>query len=84
MIPATTVCPDGWTREYHGYLMAQKKYLRRTEYICVDKKPDLTVGTQNWGKGAFLHFVETKCGALPCDIDSYTENYELSCVVCTG
>lgn len=83
MVPATTECPAGWRREYHGYLMAQKSYLKRTEYICVDHQPDLTIGTENWGKGALLHFVETRCGILPCNSGQYQEYWELSCAVCT-
>lgn len=86
MIPGTTVCPSGWRSEYHGYIMAQKRYLKRTEYICVDHKPDLDPSTKNWGKGAFLHFVETRCGALPCRTSKgnhYKANLELSCVVCS-
>lgn len=87
MVPATTVCPDGWRREYHGYIMAQKRYLKRTEYICVDHKPDLDIATKNWGKGAFLHFVETRCGVLPCRTSKgnhYQEFLELSCAVCSS
>ncbi|XP_057307566.1 uncharacterized protein LOC130645557 [Hydractinia symbiolongicarpus] len=83
MVPATTECPEGWRREYYGYLMAQKSYLKRTEYICVDHQPDLTIGTENWGKGALLHFVETRCGVLPCNSGQYQEYWELSCAVCT-
>ncbi len=39
MIPAKTKCPVGWTREYYGYLMADKNNdnRSRTEYVCVDK-----------------------------------------------
>jgi len=83
MIPGTNVCPVGWKREYYGYLMAQKKYLKRTEFICVDHKPDLTVGTENWGKGAFLHFVETRCGVLPCRKGMYQDYLEMTCVMCS-
>ncbi|XP_047128044.1 uncharacterized protein LOC100211639 isoform X1 [Hydra vulgaris] len=83
MIPAVTECPVGWHKEYQGFLMTQKKYLQRTEYICVDKKPDFIEDTKDWGKGGFLHFVESKCGVLPC-INSYKDSWELSCVVCTN
>ena len=84
MVPATTSCPDGWNREYQGYLMAQKRYLKRTEYICVDRKPDLSSKTAKWDKGGFLHFVETRCGALPCRSNQYVEYRELPCAVCSS
>lgn len=83
MIPGTIICPEGWKREYHGYLMAQKKYLKRTQYVCVDHQPDLIIGTESWGKGAFLHFVETLCGVLPCSKGLYKKHLEITCAVCT-
>ena len=36
MIPARLTCPDGWTKEYSGYLMAQHTSYIRTTYVCVD------------------------------------------------
>lgn len=84
MVPATTKCPTGWNREYQGFLMAQKRYLKRTEYICVDRKPDLSAATSKWDKGGFLHFVETRCGALPCRSNGYVEYRELPCAVCSS
>ena len=84
MIPATTTCPKGWNRQYEGFLMAQKRYLKRTEYICVDKNPNLDPSTVKWDKGGFLHFVETRCGVLPCRRNEYEEYKELSCAVCSN
>ncbi|XP_072019503.1 uncharacterized protein [Amphiura filiformis] len=40
MIPATTYCPTGWTREYSGYLAAARWNHPRTEYVCLDEDPE--------------------------------------------
>ena len=38
MIPATTTCPSGWTREYYGYIMSgHYSHKGRTEFLCIDK-----------------------------------------------
>ena len=86
MIPARIHCPSGWTREYQGYLMATQQYMKRTEYICVDHKPDISKGAGQWNKGGLLHFVETSCGVLECHKrvkGKYRENWEVTCVVCS-
>ena len=38
MIPAKYTCPTGWTREYYGYLMAERTHSvhRRAQYTCMD------------------------------------------------
>ena len=86
MKPASTRCPVGWTGEYRGYLMAQKYYMKRTEYICVDGQPDTM--RERWSSngqlGGVLNFVETVCSILPCGSkDEYIDNAELACVVCS-
>ena len=82
MIPARNVCPTSWTLEYKGYLMtAHDNYRGRTQYICVDGAPTVTLGTHADKIGASLRFVEGYCGSLPCG--PYVNGYELTCVVCT-
>ena len=39
MTPAQVKCPNSWTTEYVGYLLAGRKTNRRSEFICVDKVP---------------------------------------------
>ena len=79
MIPAKTSCPDGWTREYYGYLMTE--HIKRTEYVCVDKDMDPVPGSQHHiGSGHFWH-VEGHCDGVPCP--PYNNYKELNCVVCT-
>ncbi|XP_077998536.1 uncharacterized protein LOC144451536 [Glandiceps talaboti] len=85
MIPARNVCPDSWTREYYGYLMAAHySHEGRTEFICVDKSAKARPATRISQDGALLYPVEGICsntGGLPCD--PYVNGNELTCAVCT-
>jgi hypothetical protein len=81
MIPGRNACPAGWTREYKGYLMAEKHDHHRTMYTCVDQDPDYTRGTRANLNGALFYYVEGICGTLPCK--PYIEGRELTCAVCT-
>jgi hypothetical protein len=81
MIPGRNVCPAGWTREYKGYLMAEKHSYYRTMYTCVDENPDYTRGTHANLDGALFYFTEGVCGSLPCK--PYIAGLELTCAVCT-
>ena len=88
MIPASDTCPDGWTQEYDGYLMAEHSFtetavsnVRHTrEYVCVDGAPEVAVGPIDQSQSIFL-FVKVGCGTLPCS--KYHNAWELSCVVCS-
>ncbi|CAK9300015.1 unnamed protein product [Gordionus sp. m RMFG-2023] len=93
MIPGSFRCPDGWTNEYNGFLMASLEKQTRTSFICVDEEAQSTgrAGGSNLnlipgqGKnnkdGSVLVVVEVKCGNLPCR--KYPDGYELPCAVCT-
>ncbi|KAI8520390.1 hypothetical protein Bbelb_001440 [Branchiostoma belcheri] len=82
MIPARNTCYSGWTREYHGYLMAEyHDHNSNKEYVCVDEQPEAVPGGQENHDGATLYPVEARCGSLPCP--RYVEGRELTCVVCT-
>jgi len=80
MIPARTQCPDGWTKEYAGYLVSEYKTDRkRSSYICVDEAPEIAVGSSQWQSISYP--VEVQCGSLPCSV--YISGRELTCVVCS-
>ncbi|PVD18682.1 hypothetical protein C0Q70_21232 [Pomacea canaliculata] len=67
MIPGTNVCPNGWTLEYSGYLMAGRDdHPASTEYICVDKKQDARYGSNANNNGKVYHYTVGICGSLPC------------------
>ena len=81
MIPGTTNCPTGWTKEYSGYLMAEHNtHAKPGEYLCVDATttPQGNLANHN---GNLLYPVEAECGALPCL--PYVQDREISCAVCT-
>ncbi|XP_019617292.1 PREDICTED: short-chain collagen C4-like [Branchiostoma belcheri] len=82
MIPARDTCYSGWTREYHGYLMAERhNHAGSKEFVCVDEQPEVMQGGQANQWGALFFPVEARCGSLPCP--NYVEGRELTCVVCT-
>ncbi|KAI0232754.1 hypothetical protein LSAT2_016965 [Lamellibrachia satsuma] len=82
MIPAKLTCPDGWTKEYSGYLMSQHYTLKRTTYVCMDNAPEVVQGGEPNKNGALFYNTEAKCGSLPCP--NYVEGWEITCVVCTS
>jgi len=85
MVPAKYTCPTGWTREYYGYLMAQhygsRVYHYHSQYTCVDTALKPVNGSSASNNGLPFHFVEGRCGSLPCP--PYNNTRELSCAVCT-
>ena len=83
MMPAKYTCPKDWTTEYYGYLMAERSYYDhyRSQYTCVDKSLKPVIGTHYNHNGLLFHFVEGRCGSLPCP--PYEETKELTCAVCT-
>ena len=83
MVPDKYTCPSGWTREYYGYLMAELKAADRqhTQYTCVDSSLKPVPGSSANHDGLIFHFVEGRCGSLPCP--PYDNTKELSCAVCT-
>ncbi|XP_062599320.1 short-chain collagen C4-like [Saccostrea cucullata] len=82
MIPGRTVCYDGWTLQYKGYLGAgYHDHPSATEYICVDENIQSVPGGFENKDGKLIYPVVAKCGALRCS--PYIENKPLTCVVCT-
>jgi len=80
MIPARTQCPDGWTKEYSGYIVAEHRGYTRASYICLDEAPEVAAGGYASDQ-AVVYPVEVNCGSLPCSI--YITGRELTCVVCS-
>jgi len=82
MVPARQECHEGWVREYHGFLMAEREtHVSSKEYVCMDGEPAFIPGTHANFDGALFHFQEAVCGSLPCL--PYIGGRELTCVVCT-
>lgn len=85
MMPGTTACPAGWTREYAGYISGQMKFKRRTEFLCLDEQPDTKRDPLRLDRAlTTLNFVESKCWGRPCPTGAdYIQYAELACVVCS-
>ena len=84
MIPGRLTCPDTWTVEYTGWLVADRNNGNRAIFICLDKTPDATIKTSTSSpESARMHHVESACSStgLPCPPFDATK--ELACVVCT-
>ena len=82
MIPARLSCPSSWTREYYGYLMAERYTHYRAMFECVDRNPQSIPGSIASTNGALFYHVEAKCNVgIPCP--PYDTQKEVTCVVCT-
>ncbi|PVD29533.1 hypothetical protein C0Q70_08784 [Pomacea canaliculata] len=82
MIPATTVCPAGWTSEYSGWLMAgYPGHNAASEFICVNSKMEERTGSEQNNNGKLLYYTATVCGSLPCP--PYVTGKRVTCVVCS-
>ena len=84
MIPATTSCPSGWTREYYGYLMTSHngQNQHRGQFVCVDRfSRPLAGGRGHTPEAHDLWTVEAYCSVIPCP--PYNDYKELTCAVCS-
>ena len=83
MMPARDDCPNGWTEEYHGYLMTEHwDHKKPRDFICVDWDPESVPGSQSSHNGALLYLVQANCGYFST-CPPYYEGRELTCAVCT-
>ena len=83
MIPAQLTCPSSWTREYYGYLMAERSAHHRTMFECVDQNPESVPGSVADTDGVLFYHTEVKCSrGIPCP--PYDTQKEVTCVVCTN
>ena len=81
MVPAKTVCPSSWTREYYGFLMSDYDGNYRTSYTCLDIAPEPVPGTVSNSNPSLLYHSVTDCHGIACP--PYENNRMLGCVVCT-
>ena len=76
MIPSRYVCPDGWHKEYNGYIMAGPEgNYGGNMYYCIDETLE-QVPTS--GSCEIVHHLYTVSSTVPTN-----SGYELPCVVCT-
>ena len=81
MIPGKYTCPQNWTQDYYGYLMAERNSDHRSTFECFDVAPETATGGEANNDGARFFHVEPRCGSLPCP--PYEEEKEMTCAVCT-
>ena len=86
MIPGKITCPQSWTEEYEGYLMAERSNDSSNKhtmvYECVDKDSKAVPGEARNTNGALFFHVGAVCDVgLPCP--PYVANRPITCVVCT-
>ena len=83
MVPAKTECPSSWTREYYGYLTAErgKGTHYRSTFTCLDFNPETVPGEVANTDGAHFGYVVASCNGLQCP--PYVANQVVSCAVCT-
>ena len=78
MIPSRYVCPDGWHKEYNGYIMAGHHTQEGSSmYYCIDENLEEIKGSGGDHNGWDL-FTVYATGAVP-----HISNNVLPCVVCT-
>ena len=83
MLPSSTSCPDGWHKEYDGYLVAARYNHPRTEYVCLDRTPETVPGSS--ADEALSYFFQVEIVVSPGDRlpVAYETGKELTCAVCT-
>ena len=79
MIPSRYVCPDGWHKEYNGYIMAGHHNQEGSSmYYCIDENLEEIKGSGGDHNGWDLYTVYIDGAFIP-----RISNYALSCVTCT-
>lgn len=81
MIPGSTLCPNGWSLEYYGFLMSNYYQLRKGEYVCVDSNPEKGKGSAGTNDNRWYTVEMSDCGNILCP--PYVRNREITCAVCT-
>jgi hypothetical protein len=82
MIPGTNVCGAGWTKQYSGYLMAERHDHGSSQFLCMDSAMESRPGTDATQDGQLFYFTTlTCCGSLPCS--PYQNDKVVTCVVCS-
>ena len=80
MIPSHYICPDGWHKEYSGYIMAgHHKHNGGSMYYCIDENMEQVKGSGTYETAAHLWYI---VGAVRSYVPNTTSR-ALSCVVCT-
>ena len=82
-VPAQYTCPNGWSMEYNGYLMAEweRSVNQRKNSLCVDKDAEAVPGSKAATDPAVVYLMRATCVGLPCP--PYNSDMALPCAVCS-
>ena len=78
--PGKMTCPEGWTKEYGGYLMADEYNNDPRSAICIDEAPE-AAGNSNDRDCGLTSAMYASCGGLRCP--PYDPNGLITCTLCT-
>ena len=94
-IPGTNQCPQGWDKEYSGFIMAQSSKVgfaenfEESEYICMDNAFETYSGavplqSNTEDTVTYMSKVKVDCGkGIPCSISQYSSSLSITCAVCS-
>ena len=82
-VPGRISCPSSWTKEYYGYLMADRYHTGHKSRIplCVDVNAESVPGSVSERFDSLLYFIEARCRGIACP--PYFNGAEITCAVCT-
>ena len=82
-VPAQYTCPNGWSLEYNGYLMAEVEAgdRQRKNTLCVDKDAEVVPGSGASTDPSVVYLMKATCDGLPCP--AYNTGMALPCAVCS-
>ena len=82
-VPAQYTCPNGWSMEYNGYLMAEevRNDRQRKNTLCVDKDAEAVPGSQASTNPSLVYLMRATCDGLRCP--PYNTDMALPCAVCS-
>ena len=78
--PGKTSCPEGWTKEYAGYLMADEYNDEPRSGICIDEAAEGAGNPNERGRGVTSPMFAS-CGGLKCP--PYNPKGLVTCTLCT-
>jgi len=79
MIPSHYECPDGWHKEYSGYIMAGADgHEGGSMYYCINENLEQVKGSGSCESAHFMYIVHAAGSHVPSPT-----GHSLSCVVCT-
>ena len=82
---ASYLCPSGWSREYHGYMMSEIAYRDRQHKstICVDVNAEVIPGSGTDTNPSLTYLMSVECTSSELLCPPYVDGRILSCAVCT-